>query len=162
MTAILIFIFSFFGAVAALSDEVAWHDFSKGYAMVKAKKRPAVIDFYTEWCSWCKVMDKKTFSEKSVKKVLNRDFVAMRLNPETSTETIHFDGKVFTPMEFYRALGGSGFPSMVFMDKQGKFITMVPGFVPPETFVQILAYVKSECYATKVTFDDYVKNGKCN
>jgi thioredoxin-related protein len=142
---------------ALFAEEVKWLGWGDGYSLVLTKKKPAVIDFYTDWCKWCKVMDEKTFKEDKVSAMLKKSFVAMRINPETSKETIRYDGKEFNPMQFAQALGVQGYPALVFMDKQGKIITMLPGFFPPETFIELLKYVKAECYAQNVSFEDYQK-----
>jgi thioredoxin-related protein len=142
--------------------DLKWYNWTDGIAQVKAKKKPAIVDFYTDWCKWCKVMDEKTFNEKTIKAMLKKDFICMHINPETSKETITFDGKTFKPMEFAQALGVQGFPALVFVDKEGKLITLIPGFIPPEQFIQYLHYIKDECYAKNVKFEDYEKNGgKC-
>jgi thioredoxin-related protein len=144
------------------AQDLNWQNWTDGYGAVKSKKRPAIIDFYTDWCKWCKVMDEKTFRDPAVTAMLKKSFVTMRINPETSKETIGYDNKQFSAAEFAQGLGVQGYPALAFMDKEGKFITLLPGFIPPETFIQLLKYVKDECYAKNVSFDDYQKNGgKC-
>ncbi|MFH0920117.1 MAG: thioredoxin fold domain-containing protein [Fibrobacterota bacterium] len=147
-----------FLVVALVSAEnVKWNGFVDGIARVKKQSKPAVIDFYTEWCGWCKKMDATTYSDTKVAGLLAKKFVCIKLNPETSKETISYDGKTFTPMEFSQAVGVQGFPATAFMDKKGKLITLLPGFVPAETFYQILTYINDECYTRGVSFDDYQK-----
>ncbi|MBL8025469.1 MAG: thioredoxin fold domain-containing protein [Fibrobacteres bacterium] len=156
---LLIALFAISGIFAA---DIKWYDYGTGVAEVKAKKKPAIIDFYTDWCHWCKVMDEKTFNEAKVKDKLIKKFVAMRINPEKSTETITFEGKSYKPMDFAQALGVQGFPALAFMDSKGKLITLIPGYIPPETFIQILGYIETECYAKGMSFEDWQKKaGKC-
>jgi thioredoxin-related protein len=156
----MVMLFVFAALISA--EELNWQGWNDGYAAVKTKKKPAIIDFYTDWCKWCKVMDEKTFHDPQVAAMLKKNFITMRINPETSTETIKYDNKEFKPAEFAQGLGVQGYPALAFMDGQGKFITLLPGFIPPETFIQLLKYVKDGCYAKNVSFDDYQKNGgKC-
>ena len=42
--------------------KINWVDFNTGLALAQQTGKIAVIDCYTDWCGWCKVMDKKTFS----------------------------------------------------------------------------------------------------
>ncbi|MCK5726125.1 MAG: protein-disulfide reductase DsbD [Thiotrichaceae bacterium] len=35
-------------------------------ASAKAQNRPVILDFYADWCSYCKVMEHKTFTDKGV------------------------------------------------------------------------------------------------
>lgn len=149
-------------ALPLFAEELKWYNWTDGIAAVKKMKKPAIADFYTDWCKWCKVMDEKTFHDAKVFAMLKKNFICVRLNPETSTETIAFDGKIFKPGEFAQALGVQGYPALVLVDKNGKLITLVPGFIPPETFIQMLQYVKDECYSKNISFEDYQKNpGKC-
>jgi thioredoxin-related protein len=163
MATMKVFLIIVFAAVVSLpAKDLKWHSFNEGYWLVKSKGKPAVIDFYTDWCKWCKVMDEKTFNEKRVKKVLSTQYVTIKINPEKSKEVIYYDDKEYKPMELTQALGIRAFPAVAFMDKEGKFITMLPGFVPAETFYQVLTYIKDECYKKQMSFEDYQKKkGKC-
>jgi thioredoxin-related protein len=139
-------------------EELQWTDFNEGHESAKAQKKAAVIDFYTDWCKWCKVMDEKTYGDPSVKELLLNKFVTIKINPERSTEAIRYDGKVLKPMELAGGLGVQGFPATAFMGKDGKFITLVPGYIPPETFHLILKYMDDECYRMQMPLDEYQKN----
>jgi thioredoxin-related protein len=142
--------------------EIKWYGFGSGYAEIKAKKKPAILDFYTDWCHWCKVMDEKTFNEPKVKDKLIKKFISMRVNPESSTEIIKYEGKSYKPMEFAQALGVQGFPALAFIDSNGKLITLIPGYIPPETFIQLLNYIDDECYSKGMPFEEWQKKvGKC-
>ena len=153
----------FFVLVSFVSAEgLKWLGFTDGTAKVKKQSKPAVIDCYTDWCGWCKKMDQTTYGDKKVGNLLSKSFVCIKINPETSKEKIAYDGKEFTTMQFMQALGVQGFPATAFMDKQGKLITMLPGFIPAETFYQILTYINDECYSKGVSFEDYQKQtGGC-
>src|SRR4249920_756491 len=53
---------------------VKWMSFEQAVEKSKTEKRKIFIDVYTDWCGWCKVMDKNTFSEAQVAKILNEKF----------------------------------------------------------------------------------------
>src|SRR5687768_17162922 len=48
----------------------------------KKDKRKIVIDLYTDWCGWCKVMDAQTFADKKVAEYVNKNFYAVKFNAE--------------------------------------------------------------------------------
>ena len=45
-------------------EKVEWYTFDKGVDQAKKENKLLVVDFYTDWCHWCKVMDKETFANK--------------------------------------------------------------------------------------------------
>src|SRR5690606_1955296 len=55
-------------ALAQEAGAVQWLTFEEAVEKSKTEKRKIFIDVYTDWCGWCKVMDKKTFSEPAVAK----------------------------------------------------------------------------------------------
>lgn len=65
-----------------------WHNMSEGYKMAIKEKKMILVDVYTDWCGWCKVMDAKTYSDESVINKIGAHFVAVKFNPEISAEHI--------------------------------------------------------------------------
>jgi thioredoxin-related protein len=158
--ALLIAVLAFGAGLNA--QAVKWMGFNEGTAAARAAKKAAVVDFYTDWCGWCKTMDAKTYGDDKVRKLLADRFIAIKVNPETCREAIQYDGKTLKAQELLSGLGITGFPATAFMDKEGKFITVVPGYIEKDNFLMILKYVDDECYRMKVPFDEYQKNpGAC-
>ncbi len=40
------------------------------------------MDFYADWCTPCKMMDKDVYSDSDVKKLFNAEFVNFKINGE--------------------------------------------------------------------------------
>ena len=64
------------------NDKINWVDFNTGFKQAQAEGKIAVIDCYTEWCGWCKVMDKKTFGNDTIIQRINEKYIAIKFNPE--------------------------------------------------------------------------------
>ena len=87
------------------------------------KPKKLVIDVYTDWCSWCKKMDKTTYQNEGVIQQINEDFYFVKLNAETR-DSIFFDNKIFTFQNQYKANELAlallnvqmSYPSTVFLD----------------------------------------------
>jgi thioredoxin-related protein len=137
-----------------------WLPFDTGIARAIKENKPVVIDFYTSWCKWCKVMDERTFSKPEIQRYLAENFVSIRINAESKTDRFTYDGKTFTPVQLTRHFGVRGFPSLAYLDKEGKLITIVPGFIPPETFLPFLRYIKKECYSQQISFEEFLQKEK--
>lgn len=137
----------------------AWYGFNEGIALAQKEKKHVVIDFYTDWCGWCKVMDQKTFSEPVVNQYLFSNFVPIRINAENDKEKLTFQGKTYTPRELTRAFQVTGYPSIAFVSPDMEVLGVIPGYIEKDRFLNLLKFVSQECYKTEITFDEFVKNG---
>src|SRR5690348_13459527 len=61
-----ILILSSMDSVRPPETPVQWMSIEEAIEKLKTEKRKVFIDVYTDWCGWCKVMDKKTFSDPKV------------------------------------------------------------------------------------------------
>lgn len=144
-------------ATFANAADDSWMSFDAGMAKAKEEDKPIIIDFYTDWCHWCKVMDEKTFNDKKVKSKLEKDFVTIRLNAEDRTATATYDGRTFNNVDLTRAFGVTGYPTLAFLESDGTVITTLPGFVQPEQFLPILSYIEQKMYAKQMPFEEFLK-----
>jgi len=136
--------------------------FNKGLEKASNEKKNMLVDFYTDWCHWCKVMDEKTFNNPEIAKKLSERFVTVRLNAESRTETATFKGKKYDNIELTGAFRVRGFPSLAFISSEQEIITVIPGYIPPETFTLILDYIDQECYKKQMSFEEFMKKkGEC-
>src|SRR5690606_7291329 len=89
---ILSFVFLSFGL---FGQEINWLTLEQ--AEVEMKKSPnklLFIDFYTDWCGWCKKMDTSTFKEPEVIKYINEHYIPVKFDAE-SKEEVKFRGKTY-------------------------------------------------------------------
>jgi len=71
------------GAKAALT----WNtDLSKSLEAAKQSKKFVLVDFYTDWCSMCKKMDKTTYVDPGLVSYLNEKFICVKLNAEDKAD----------------------------------------------------------------------------
>jgi len=144
-------------------QKAVWMSFDEGLAKAASEKKNMIVDFYTDWCHWCKVMDEKTFSDEKVNKKLVEKFITVRIDAEDRAKTATYKGKTFNNIELTQAFGVRGFPSLGFIDSQGEVITVVPGYIPADTFLYLLQYIEEECYKKQMPFDEYMKKkGECD
>ncbi len=74
--------------------EIIWLTFEQLDDSLTVKPKKVFIDFYADWCSYCKKMDKVAFKDAKVIELLNTEYYAVKMNAET-TDTIRFEGKKF-------------------------------------------------------------------
>lgn len=153
--ALLLLIASLFGG--GLSAQVHWMTWEEAMEAHAAEPRKIFVDVYTEWCGWCKRMDKTTFSDPEVSRLLNRDFYSVKLDAEQrgdlefAGETYAFrpGGKRGVHELAIKLLGGRlGYPSVVFLDEDADVIEAIPGYQQPEAFEKIVSYFGTDAYRT--------------
>jgi len=138
-----------------------WVGFDEGLKLAKEQNKQVLIDFYTDWCHWCKVMDEKTFSNETVANKLKAGFITVRLNAESKTETATYMGNTYTNVQLTQAFGVTGFPTLAFLEPDGGLITKIPGYVPADKFLNVLDYIDAQCYSKDVTFEEFLEKGDC-
>ncbi|HTL10164.1 MAG TPA: DUF255 domain-containing protein, partial [Chitinophagaceae bacterium] len=76
------------------APKLQWMTMKEAEQAMLKEKRPILIDLYTSWCGWCKVMDRKTYSNPKVIAYLQEHFYPVKINAETK-ETISFNQKEY-------------------------------------------------------------------
>lgn len=124
------------------------------------------IDFYTTWCGWCKKMDKDTFSDKVVAKILNTYFTPTKFDAEGdavfSWNGIEYKGggvatngrRAYHPFAQTVLGANMGFPSFAIFGPDKTLLTVVPGYSNAADFTVILWYFASGDYK-KYSFENY-------
>ncbi|MCO5247995.1 MAG: DUF255 domain-containing protein [Chitinophagales bacterium] len=139
------------------NSDIKWMTFEEAVHKAQTDKNPKniFIDFYTSWCGWCKVMDKKTFTDPNVAKLMNKYFYPVKFDAE-GKDPIVFNGHEynFVPSgrNGYHQLaadilqGKLSYPTFVFLSPDFKIITPIAGFVQPQEFEPIINFIGQDKY----------------
>jgi thioredoxin-related protein len=136
---------------------VNWLSFEQAVEKSKTEKRKIFIDVYTDWCGWCKVMDKNTFSEPLIAKILNEKFYPVKFDAEQKEDVV-FNGNTFK----FVAYGNKGshqlamallnnqlaYPTVVFLDEEFRMIQPLQGYQKPPEFHKIIQYIGFDHFKT--------------
>jgi len=137
------------------AEAIEWHAFDKGIDLAQKQKKLLVVDFYTDWCHWCKVMDKDTYGNKEVITFARQNAVMAKVNAETD-EQYKFKGTSYSGRELSMMFGVRGFPTTSFLSNKGELITSISGYIPADRFTLILKFMAGNWYE-KMKFDEFVK-----
>lgn len=100
--------------------------FEEALDRARAENRLVLVDVYTDWCGWCKKLDREVFADARVASAA-KDLVAVRVNAEKGGEKVaeRFDVQ--------------GYPTVLFVDGSGRVVKRVEGFVDAAEMLEILA-----------------------
>ena len=78
------------------AQEVNWLSIEEAMNLAQTEGSPKkiFIDVYTDWCGWCKRMDKDTFQNAEVALYMSENFYMVKLDGE-GKEPIEFKGKTY-------------------------------------------------------------------
>ena len=150
----------------APKEKLQWLSLQEAEQKSKTEPRPILIDLYTDWCGWCKVMDKKTYTNQKLIQYLNEKFYVVKLNAETRTE-IMWKGKAYNFNPTYKtneiALeltnGELAYPTTVILPIDNSSPQPIAGMLEVAEMEMITKYFGENKYGS-VSFDDYAKNFK--
>lgn len=147
---------------------VKWYTIEEVQELVKTEPRKIYIDMYTDWCGWCKVMDKKTFTNQSIAEQLNTNFYAVKFDAE-GKENVEFKDQTFKFVaqgsRGYHELaatlmqGKMSYPTSVFLDENLNVISPLPGYYPPDKLDPILKFIGEDHYKT-TNYEQFLSSRK--
>ncbi|QXP73535.1 DUF255 domain-containing protein [Tenacibaculum sp. AHE15PA] len=152
---ILVAVFAFISVGVKAQQEVNWLTFEEAIEKNKETPKPILVDLYTDWCGWCKKMDKTTYKNDVIVKFINDNFYAVKMDGE-GKEDISFKGKTYKFVQQGRSKyhelaatimkGKMSYPSTAFFSAEEQLIQTVPGYLDEKKFEKVLAYFAKDNY----------------
>lgn len=136
-----------------------WRGWNEGLEQAKATHRPVIVDLYTNWCGWCRRMDRDVYAKAEIAEYLRKNYVTIKINGEAS-DPATYEGKKTNSQGIAQRFRVSGYPTTVFLRSNGEHMANVPGYVAADKFLLLLRYV-AEGYADRnVPFTEFEKSLK--
>lgn len=120
-------------------EAIQWMKFEEAIAANAKNPKMILVDVYTDWCGWCKKMDKDTFTDPRVIAHFQKNFYAVKLNAEDTNRKFPFMGKTFTEAEMAASMRVNSYPNFVVIEPGLQNIAQLPGYREPEAFLSGLA-----------------------
>jgi len=96
----------------------------------RAGNRLVMLDVYTDWCGWCKKLDRETYGDVRVAAAL-KNVISIRVNAEKGGESVA------------AKYGVRGFPTVLFLSASGDVVRKVEGYVDADEMLRIVASLRT-------------------
>ena len=145
----------------ATAAKIQWMTWDQAVQRAKndAQPKKIFIDFYTDWCGWCKRMDATTFMDANVVAYMNQNYYPVKFDAETM-DTIVFNGTTFLNSEptfkktgvrgkvhilAYSLLEGQlSYPSYAILDANFTRLHILKGYKSVESLMANLLFFGNE------------------
>ncbi|RTL60976.1 MAG: DUF255 domain-containing protein [Sphingobacteriales bacterium] len=146
--------------------KLKWMTLAEAQTAMKTNPKPLLIDLYTDWCGWCKVMDKNTYSNEKVITYVEDKFYPVKLDAETK-DSLNWNGRVFKYNKQYRIneiaiyfTGGDlSFPTTIFVNDKTADPQNIAGYMKPSELEPIAKYFGEGKFG-KQSFESFQQNFK--
>ncbi len=138
---VLVGLTAYTSSTSQAKKKITWYDFNTGFELAQREGKVAVIDCYTDWCGWCKVMDKKTFTNDTLIDRFNEKYIAIKFNPEKPGKYDAGAGDSLTGPQLLMAMSNnkpSGYPTFFFFVPKTKKMFQVAGYQDVKKFTETL------------------------
>jgi thiol:disulfide interchange protein len=114
---------------------IAWHrDLRRAIELARAEGKLVVADVYTDWCGWCKKMDKTIYSDPSIV-ALSKQQVFVKVNAEDRAQG----------QNFAEQMRVKGYPTTIILDGNGRVLNIAEGYIAsPQAFGELLQEARAQ------------------
>lgn len=141
------------------ATEINWVTLDEAVEKSKKNDKIVMIDFYTDWCGWCKKLDANTYMNPEVVKYVNENFYAVKFNAEQKEDLV-FNGKTYSTksngsrgtndfaIAYASRSGRLGYPTISFISTKGDKLGVEAGYKDPNDMMLMLKFYAEGTYKT--------------
>ncbi len=137
------------GSKKEVVKKINWISFTEAIELNAQEPRKVIVDVYTDWCHWCKVMDKETFTDPQIIDYINEKYYAVKLDGEQK-ESIQIGDIEYAYVKNGRSYahelaillmdGKMAYPTVVFLDEKMSVLKSYPGYKKVQNMERLLKY----------------------
>jgi hypothetical protein len=66
---------------SAMHQPIQWHEWGEeAFSAAKRDNKPILLDIGAVWCHWCHVMDRESYDDPEVAKIVNENYIAVKVD----------------------------------------------------------------------------------
>jgi len=100
-------------------------NYSQALELAKNNNKMIMLKLTADHCKYCVKMDKEVLADKEIKSVLFKNFITVNINVD----------KEVLPLGLNRTIT----PTFIFVDKEGKIVSKIPGSWNKKDFMELLS-----------------------
>ena len=142
--------------VPAPAATVQWMTIEEAAAQAPRTGKKILVDLYTDWCGWCKRMDKDTYTDPELVAYIHAHYLPVKFNAE-QRQAVTVGGQTFNfladagsrgvhELALRMTQGRPSYPNTVVLDSDLSMITNVPGYMKAPELGLILRYLGEDIY----------------
>ena len=148
-------------------DVIQWMSFTQLEQAMSQQPKYIFIEVETDWCVYCKMLNKTTLTRKRIVNVLNKDFYAVKLNAE-QPQKIRFGGQEYPFITQSNGKGVQGlalalkaqsYPSLLVLSPDYQILHRQNGYIKAKRLAPLLTFLGEEKYK-KTTWKKFIQNYK--
>lgn len=154
--------------VNSIAQEIKWVTLEEAEVLQKKNPKKIMMDAYTSWCGPCKLLDRNTFHNKDVVDYVNKNYYAVKFDAE-GNDVITFKGNTYSnpkydpakakrrnsPHQLSSFFSIRSYPTIVFLDEKGEFLTPVIGYKTPQQLELYLKLFKNDEHVNMKTQEEF-------
>lgn len=145
---------------------IRWVSIEEAMSLSAQNPKPIMIDFYTDWCGWCKKLDQVTYKDSAVVAYINAHFYAVKFDAEQK-QPVTFLGKQYQfvasgsrgthqfAIDMANRNGRLGYPTITFLDANGNKLSAEGGYKEPAKMTPVLKYF-GEGFYKEMTYAEFI------
>ncbi|WP_309493394.1 thioredoxin family protein [Candidatus Hecatella orcuttiae] len=118
------YLLQFFQPSSPSEGSINWrHDFHEALNLAQVEGKLLMMEFYADWCGWCRKLDMETYTDPRLAAFLNEEFIPLKIDVENRENLVLADR--------YRVWE---LPTIVFLTPAGEEVGRIVGYRPPDAF----------------------------
>ncbi len=129
------------------AQALSWQkDYERALKHAQSENQLLIAYLFTDWCGYCRKMEKNTFSDADVIATMGQEYTWLRLNAETDPDGVRLKER----------FGISGYPAVLVLDSLGSEMDRIEGYMPPDRFksaIELLQEAESQPESHEVRYE---------